>query len=107
MTNKNYMTVCYPKYNICAICGAKGYTELHHILGRKHKSKNIVDDKNNLIELCILCHHYHTDPTIMRRIAKVKINENPDWLQWCLQTAQEIGTKPNWVKLCYEMEEIR
>ena len=107
MNNINCMSICYPKYQKCAICGAKGYTELHHILGRKHPSRNIVDDENNLVELCILCHHYHTDPTIMRRIAKVKINENPNWLQWCLETAQEIGTKPNWVNLCYEMEEIR
>ena len=107
MTNKNYMTVCYPKYNICAITGAKGYTELHHILGRKHPTKNIVDDSNNLIELSLCVHQRHTDPEIMRRITKVKINENPDWLQWCLETAIEIGTKPNWVELCYEMEEIR
>ncbi len=98
------MKVTYPKKNFCAICNSQGYTELHHILGRKCKSKNIVDEDRNLIELCLACHNYHTDPTIMRRIARIKKSEFDDWFEWCRTTAQEIGTKPNWVQLCNEEE---
>lgn len=42
---------CYPRKNICQICGAKGETEIHHI---DRDPKNFTDD--NLIELCMLCH---------------------------------------------------
>ena len=98
------MKVTYPKKGYCAICNSDGYTELHHILGRKCGAKNIVDEDRNLIELCLVCHNYHTDPTIMRRIAKYKHNEFEDWYEWCRITAHEIGTKPNWVQLCNEEE---
>ena len=100
----NKMKVTYPKKNSGAICNSDGYTELHHILGRKCGAKNIVDEDRNLIELCLVCHNYHTDSSIMRRIAKYKHNEFEDWYEWCRITAQEIGTKPNWVQLCNEEE---
>ena len=38
------------------------------------------------------------------KIAKYKHNEFEDWYEWCRITAQEIGTKPNWVQLCNEEE---
>lgn len=69
------------KTGVCAICGTKGYTELHH---KDRNPKNW--DPENVIELCLICHKraHHKDsvmaikPSIIKSIRNVGEGETYD-----------------------------
>jgi len=48
----------------CTICKTGGYTEWHHIISRYHAIKSgqdhLVDNPDNTVELCKLCHNQTT-----------------------------------------------
>tara|TARA_B110000008_G_C16904472_1_gene538149 strand:- start:755 stop:1168 length:414 start_codon:yes stop_codon:yes gene_type:complete len=72
MTKRDSMAERYgvPVTGFCKICGAEGYTEMHHIISqskiKKMNRPELLTNPNNIIELCRSCHNA-TDSSLYRR----------------------------------------
>ena len=54
VSEKTYQNVFERDMGTCQICGSQRDLQLHHICGR---GKNLTDNENNCIMLCMNCHH--------------------------------------------------
>lgn len=103
---KHPMKIKIPKTGYCAICG-EPLTDWAHILGRGRKGE-YANDVKLIIELCKKHHtgslEGENHPETMRKIADYQINKyGTEWLYYCMEAAQNIGTKPKWVSLCLDL----
>ena len=59
------------KKGVCTICEHRGYTEWHHIISRHHAIKSgqddLIENPNNMIELCKRCHDQTTASMVRKR----------------------------------------
>ena len=59
------------KKGVCTICEHRGYTEWHHIISRHHAirsgQEDLIENPNNMVELCKWCHD-QTTASMVRRI---------------------------------------
>ena len=79
----------FKKYNYCSACRTIARTELHHIFGR---NKEIVDEPQNLIELCVKCHKSHMNKVIFFAIIEYQVKKfGKSWLDWASETAKKTG----------------
>jgi len=62
------------KSGICKICNRRGYTEWHHIISQHHSIKtrqtHLLDNPNNVIELCKRCHDQTTASMVRKRLTR-------------------------------------
>lgn len=62
------------KKRICKICKKKGYTEWHHIISKGHAIKSgqreLLTNRDNLIELCRRCHNQTTASMVRKRLKR-------------------------------------
>ena len=106
---KHPMKIKIPKTGYCAICG-EPLTDLAHILGRGRKGE-YANDVKLIIELCKKHHTCSLEgenhPDTMLKIADYQIRKyGIEWLDYCLEAAQKIGTKPKWVILCMDLKAL-
>ena len=62
------------KSGACKICEKRGYTEWHHIISRYHSirtgQEHLLQNSNNVIELCRRCHNQTTASMVRKRLLK-------------------------------------
>ena len=62
------------KTKICTICKARGYTEWHHIISQHHArvsgQEELIDNPDNVIELCKRCHDQTTASMVRKRLQR-------------------------------------
>jgi len=62
------------KSGSCTICKRKGYTEWHHIISQHHAVRTgqdeLLENPDNLIELCKSCHDQTTASMVRKRLLK-------------------------------------
>jgi len=62
------------KSGACKICEKRGYTEWHHIISRNHSirtgQEHLLENPNNVIELCRVCHNQTTASMVRKRLLK-------------------------------------
>jgi len=62
------------KSGSCSICKRRGYTEWHHIISQHHAirtgQEDLLDNPDNLIELCKRCHDQTTASMVRKRLLK-------------------------------------
>ncbi|MFL2956529.1 MAG: HNH endonuclease [Candidatus Thalassarchaeaceae archaeon] len=62
------------KSSSCTICKRRGYTEWHHIISQHHAirtgQKNLLENPDNLIELCKVCHDQTTASMVRKRLLR-------------------------------------
>ncbi len=62
------------KTSSCSICKKRGYTEWHHIISQHHAIRSgqeeLLDNPDNLIELCKKCHDQTTASMVRKRLLK-------------------------------------
>ncbi len=74
---------------VCRICGAEGYTEMHHIISQARckkigKEDWITNNSGNIVELCRSCHD-HTTASMFR-----SMRENEEWIATSHTRSNEI-----------------
>ena len=64
------------KTGSCSICKKKGLTEWHHIISQHHSKRtgqfDLLDNPDNVIELCPSCHRQTTASMVRKRLTKEK-----------------------------------
>ena len=64
------------KTGTCSICRKKGSTDWHHIISQHHAKKtgrnDLLDNPNNVVELCRSCHNQTTASMVRKRLTKEK-----------------------------------
>ena len=67
--------VLTPKSGRCHICNCRGYTEWHHIISQHHSIKtrqtHLLDNPNNVVELCKRCHNQTTASMVRKRLTRI------------------------------------
>ena len=62
------------KIGACKICEKRGYTEWHHIISQYHSirtgQEHLLQNPNNVIELCRRCHNQTTASMVRKRLLK-------------------------------------
>ena len=71
------------KSGICKICTRSGRTDWHHIISQHHAIKtrqiHLLDNPNNVIEICRRCHKQTTSYMVRKRLTRKygRINRKP------------------------------
>ncbi len=71
------------KSGICRICTRSGRTDWHHIISQHHAIKtgqtHLLDNPNNVIEICRRCHNQTTASMVRKRLTRKygRINSKP------------------------------
>ena len=71
------------KSGICKICTRSGRTDWHHIISQHHAIKtgqtHLLDNPNNVIEICRRCHNQTTASMVRKRLTRKygRINSKP------------------------------
>ena len=71
------------KSGICKICKRSGRTDWHHIISQHHAIKtgqtNLLDNPDNVIEICRRCHKQTTSYMVRKRLTRKygRINSKP------------------------------
>jgi len=64
------------KTGTCSICRKKGSTDWHHIISQHHAKKtgrtDLLDNPDNVVELCRSCHNQTTASMVRKRLTKEK-----------------------------------
>ena len=68
------------KSSSCTICKRRGYTEWHHIISKGHaiksRQRELLTNRDNLIELCRRCHNQTTASMVRKRLLRGSGVEN-------------------------------
>ena len=79
------------KSGICKICTRSGRTDWHHIISQHHAIKtgqtHLLDNPNNVIEICRRCHNQTTASMVRKRLTRKygRINSKPPRKRLSLQ----------------------
>ena len=71
------------KSGVCKICTRSGRTDWHHIISQHHAIKtrqiHLLDNPNNVIEICRRCHNQTTASMVRKRLTRKygRINSKP------------------------------
>ena len=74
------------KTGSCKICEKEGKTEWHHIISQHHAKKtgqnHLINNPNNVVELCRKCHNQTTASKSRYRLIKEKeINQRKEYIE--------------------------
>ena len=89
------------KIGSCSICKKRGYTEWHHIISQHHAMRTgqeeLLDNPDNLIELCKNCHDQTTASMVRKRLLKEgkRVKKQPSRRTKSATPLQQIFQKQN------------